>query len=57
MKRAYTIAALADEIGKSVAYVEDLVRDNKIAAKKVGRTTLILAEAYDTFLASLPDAG
>lgn len=57
MKRAYTISALAEEIGKSVAYVEDLVRDHKIAAKKVGRTTLILAEAYDTFLESLPDAG
>lgn len=57
MKRAYTVAAIAEEIGKSVAYVEDLVRDNKIAAKKVGRTTLILGSAFDDFLANLPDAG
>jgi hypothetical protein len=57
MKRAYTVAAIAEEIGKSVAYVEDLVRENKIAAKKVGRTTVILGEAFEEFLMNLPDAG
>lgn len=55
-RRVYTVPALAEEIGKSVAYVEDLVRDHKIAAKKVGRTTIILAEAFDDYLETLPDA-
>lgn len=55
-RRVYTVAALAEEIGKSPAYVEDLVRNNYIAAKKVGRTTIILAEAFDDYLETLPDA-
>lgn len=55
-RRVYTIAALAEEIGKSSAYVEDLVRNNYIAAKKVDRTTIIPAEAFDDYLETLPDA-
>lgn len=55
-RRVYTVAALAEEIGKSTAYVEDLIRNNRIAAKKVGRTPVILAEAFDVYLETLPDA-
>ena len=56
MRRAYTVPALADELGKSESYVEGLIRENRIAARKIGRTTLVLADDYEAFLASLPDA-
>ena len=56
MLRAYTVPALADEMGKSESYIEGLIRDHKIAARKLGRTTLVLAEDYEAFLSLLPDA-
>jgi hypothetical protein len=56
MRRAYTVPALADELGKSESYIEGLIRNNDIAAKKIGRTTLVLADDYEVFLSSLPDA-
>jgi len=57
MRRAYTVPALADELGKSESYVEGLIRENRIAARKIGRTTLVLADDYEAFLAALPEAG
>ncbi|MDR6907514.1 excisionase family DNA binding protein [Agromyces sp. 3263] len=56
MRRAYTVPALADELGKSESYIEGLIRENRIAARKVGRTTLVLADDYETFLEQLPEA-
>ena len=56
MRRAYTVPALAEELGKSESYIEGLIRDSKIAARKIGRTTLVLADDYETFLTSLPEA-
>ena len=56
MRRAYTVPALAEELGKSTSYIDELIRDNKIAARKIGRTTLVLADDYETFLTSLPEA-
>lgn len=57
MRRAYTVAAIAEEIGKSTSYVEQLIRDSKLPAKKEGRTSLVLAADFEDYLASLPDAG
>jgi hypothetical protein len=56
MRRAYTVPALADELGKSESYIEGLIRDNKIVARKIGRTTLVLADDYEAFLLLLPEA-
>lgn len=56
MRRAYTVPALADELGKSESYIEGLIRDHRIATKKLGRTTLVLAADYEVFLGLLPDA-
>jgi len=56
MRRAYTVPALAVELGKSESYVEGLIRENQIAARKIGRTTLVLAADYEAFLERLPEA-
>jgi hypothetical protein len=57
MRRAYTVPALADELGKSVSYIEtEIIRKNKIATRKLGRTTVVLADDYEAFLLSLPEA-
>ena len=56
MRRAYTIPALVEELGKSESYIEGLIRDNKLPAKKEGRTTLVLGRVLDEYLESLPDA-
>jgi len=55
-RRAYTLEALADETGKSVSYWQELIRDNKIAAKRLGKTPLVLTSVYEAFLDSLPEA-
>ena len=56
MRRAYTVPALAEEMGKSVSFIEDLIRNDRIAARKLGRTTLVLADDYQAFLDALPEA-
>ena len=56
MRRAYTVPALASELGKSESYIEGLIRENKIATRKLGRTTLVLADEYEAFLLRLPEA-
>ena len=56
VRRAYTVPALAEELGKSVSFVEGLIRNNHLPARKIGRTSLVLADDYEAFLASLPDA-
>jgi hypothetical protein len=56
VRRAYTVPALADELGKSESYIEGLIRDHKIVARKIGRTTLVLADDYEAFLLLLPEA-
>lgn len=56
MRSAYTVPALAEELGKSVSYIEGLIRNQKLATKKLGRTTLIRAVDLDVFLSGLPDA-
>ena len=56
MRRAYTVPALADELGKSESYIEGLIRENRISARKIGRTTLVLADDYEAFLEALPEA-
>lgn len=53
---AYTIEALASECGKSESYIRQLIRDNELPAKYLGRTPLVLTEDWAAFLGSLPDA-
>ena len=48
--------ALADELGKSVSFVEGLIRNNHLPARKIGRTSLVLADDYQAFLEQLPEA-
>ena len=55
-RRAYTVPALADELGKSVSYIEGLIRNNEFATRKLGRTVLVLADEYEAFLSRLPEA-
>ena len=54
--KAYTVPALASELGKSESYIEGLIRESKIATRKLGRTTLVLADEYEAFLLRLPEA-
>lgn len=56
VKRAYTVEALAGEIGKSPSYVLQLIRENRIAAHKAGKTPIILAADYEAYLESLPES-
>lgn len=56
MAKAYTVPALASELGKSESYIEGLIRDNRFATRKLGRTTLVLEAEYEAFLLSLPEA-
>ena len=52
----YTVEAIAEEVGKSPDYVRALIRDNKLAAKRLGKTPLVLTDEFQEFLKSLPDA-
>lgn len=56
LRRAYTIQAIADELGKSTSYVDQLIRDKYLVARKVGRTTIVLAADFEAFLEQLPYA-
>lgn len=55
MRLVYTLEALAEECGKSTDYIRDLIRDNKLAAKRLGKTPLVLTSEWESFLESLPD--
>jgi hypothetical protein len=55
MRRAYTVPALAEELGKSESYIEGLIRESRIATRKLGRTTIVLADDYEAFLSELPE--
>ncbi|MFE6965670.1 hypothetical protein ACFVAJ_11165 [Agromyces sp. NPDC057679] len=52
---AYTIEALAAECGKSESYIRQLIRDNYLPAKRLGKSMLVLTEDWAAFLDSLPD--
>lgn len=55
MRLAYTLEALAEETGKSADYFRDLIRTNKLAAKRLGKTPLVLTSEWESFLEALPD--
>ena len=55
-RRAYTYEAIAEETGKTAEYIKTLVHDGKLAAKRLGKTPLVLADEYESFLEALPDA-
>jgi len=56
MRLAWTVDAIADELGKSPSYVRQLIRDNKLPAKRDGKTPIVLHDAFAAYLESLPDA-
>lgn len=53
---AYTISAFCEAFGLSRSKTYQLIQSGQIAALKVGRRTLILREAVEAWLASLPSA-
>lgn len=55
-KAAYTIAEVAHQSGHSSRDIYRKLKEGKLKARKSGRKTLILAEDFKTWLASLPSA-
>lgn len=55
MRLAYTIEDLAAECGKSESYIRQLIRDNELPAKRLGKSTLVLTADWAAFLDRLPD--
>lgn len=55
-RRAYTVEAIAEEIGKSPSWVRQQIRYNYLPAKLAGKTPLILADDFEFYLRTLPDA-
>ena len=55
MRKAYTIEAIAAETGKSPHYIRGLIRENRIPARALGQTALVLAADYEDFLERLPE--
>ena len=55
-KRGYTVQEAAVYIGRSVSYVRQLKRENRLPARRDGKLLMFLREDLDAFLDSLPDA-
>lgn len=55
-KAAYTIAEAAEQSGHSTREIYRKLKDGKLSARKSGRKTLILADDFKAWLASLPVA-
>lgn len=55
MRRAYTVEAIAEEIGKSEDWVRGELRANRLAFKRAGKSPIILGDDYQTWLETLPD--
>jgi hypothetical protein len=56
-KQATSPNEFGERYGVSIATVFRLIRDRKLQACKIGRRTIITAEAEAKWLASLPHAG
>ena len=55
-KRAFTVPEAADYIGRSASYVRQLKRDNRLPARRDGKSLIFLKEDLDFFLDQLPEA-
>ncbi|MGE7469246.1 helix-turn-helix domain-containing protein [Bosea sp. NPDC003192] len=55
-KAAYTIAEVAKQSGHSSREIYRKLKAGKLTARKSGRKTLILADDFKAWLASLPAA-
>lgn len=55
IRLAYTVEAIAEEIGKSTAWVREELRHNRLPYKRIGKSPIILADDYQVWLASQPD--
>lgn len=55
-KRGYTAPEAAAYIGKSVSFVRQLKRDNKLPARRDGKALVFLREDLDAYLDNLEDA-
>ena len=55
-KRAYTVPEAAEYIGRSASYVRQLKRDNRLPARRDGKSLIFLREDLDFYLDELPEA-
>lgn len=56
-KRAYSLAEACGYLGgKSQSMIRQLVRDNRIVARRDGKYLIFLREDLDTYLEALPEA-
>lgn len=53
---AYTLPQIAEQLGKSERWVRDLITDRQLVAKRAGKSLIVLADDYASFLERLPDA-
>jgi excisionase family DNA binding protein len=56
-RRAYSINEFSERngIGRTTVYAE--IKDKRLKVRKVGRRTIITAEAEDDWLRALPEGG
>lgn len=54
-KLAYSIKGAAEAASLSVPYIRNLIKEQKLKAKTVGRRVLILKTDMDAFLNDQPD--
>lgn len=55
-KRAFTVVEAANYIGKSPSFIRALKRDNRLPAKRDGKSLIFLREDLDFYLNELPEA-
>jgi excisionase family DNA binding protein len=55
-KRAYTVPEAASYLGKSPSFVRQLKRDNRLPARRDGKSLIFLREDLDLYLDALPEA-
>lgn len=56
-KTAYRIKQLAEAGPFGKTFIFDAIAKGQLTARKAGAATVVLAEDWDAFLASLPKAG
>lgn len=54
-RRAYTVEAIAEEIGKSPEWVRGELRANRLPYKRIGKSPIILADDYQVWLEAQQD--
>ena len=55
-KRAYTVPEAAAYLGRSASFIRQLKRDNRLPARRDGKSLIFLREDLDLYLDGLPEA-